>query len=108
MLADGYSALSITVADCGIGIAKENLAKIFDKYTQANTSIGRKYGGTGLGLFISQQLAQMMKGKITVKSWIRLGSHFTLTLPLQKVAALPVLKYENEVRQKNTIHAAYL
>lgn len=108
-LPNGYSSVSITVADCGIGIAKENLAKIFDKYTQANAGIGEKYGGSGLGLFISQQLAALMKGEITAKSWSGLGSHFTLTLPLQKVTPLndtPVP--EKDVQQKKMFHAAYL
>lgn len=108
MLANGYSSIRITVADCGIGIAKENLAKIFDKYAQADSSIGKKYGGTGLGLFISQELAHLMKGKITAKSWPGRGSHFTLSLPLQKAAVLPAPVYRKEVQRENRIHAAYL
>jgi signal transduction histidine kinase len=82
--ADGHAEVSITVADCGIGIDHEKLGKIFDKYTQGDASVSRKYGGTGLGLFISQELAHLMKGSITVKSWPHMGSHFTLTLPLQR------------------------
>lgn len=85
---NGRSEVCITVADRGIGIAKEKLGRIFDRYKQANASISREYGGTGLGLFISQELAHLMKGNISVKSWQGYGSHFMVTLPLQKAAEL--------------------
>ncbi len=84
MKVEKNSTISITVADCGIGIDNEKLIEIFDKYVQGDTSISREYGGTGLGLFISQELAHLMKGDITVKSRMGEGSQFTLTLPLQK------------------------
>jgi len=86
----GNDQLSITVADTGVGISKDSLEKIFSKYVQANASIGRRYGGTGLGLSISQELAHLMHGNIAVKSWLGMGSHFIVTLPLQKAAALLV------------------
>lgn len=82
------SEVSITVADSGCGIDPDKLGIIFNKYTQGDRSISRKYGGTGLGLFISQELAHLMKGGITVKSWPNLGSHFTLTIPLQRATVL--------------------
>jgi signal transduction histidine kinase len=87
---DGYGndQLCITVADTGIGMSEAAVKKIFNKYTQANASISREYGGTGLGLSISQELAHLMHGNITVKSWPGLGSHFVVTLPLQKATAL--------------------
>jgi signal transduction histidine kinase len=88
----GYSEVSITVADCGIGISNEKLGRIFEKYAQGDVSISREYGGTGLGLFISQELAHLMKGGITVKSWPHMGSHFILTLPLQKAPVLCAAK----------------
>jgi len=87
-IAGGCSEISITVADCGIGIEKRQLKKIFSKGAQANSRISRKYGGTGLGLFISQELARLMHGSITVKSWLGKGSEFTVTLPLQKAPIL--------------------
>ncbi len=86
---NGYSNVSITVADCGIGIENAQLGKIFGKYAQANSNITRKYGGTGLGLFISQELAHLMNGSIAVQSRLGKGSRFTLTLPLQRITALP-------------------
>lgn len=89
----GNDKLCITVADTGIGMSEDSLEKIFGKYAQANSSISRQYGGTGLGLSISQELAHMMNGNITVKSWPGMGSHFIVTLPLQKIpnTASPML-----------------
>jgi signal transduction histidine kinase len=87
---DGCDQICITVLDTGIGIGINAIEKIFDKYTQADPSVSREYGGTGLGLTISQDLAHLMHGDIAVKSWLGVGSHFTVTLPLQKTPALLV------------------
>ncbi len=84
----GFSAIKITVADRGIGIDDEMQKKIFNKFAQGGANITRQYGGTGLGLFISQELAHLMKGNITVKSWPHIGTHFTLALRLQKTPEL--------------------
>jgi len=81
---NGNDQLCITVEDTGIGITPEQQKKIFDKYEQANSSISQDYGGSGLGLSISQDLAYLMNGDIAVKSWPHKGSHFIVTLPLQK------------------------
>lgn len=72
----------ISVEDTGIGIAPENLDTIFDKFTQADSSITRKYGGTGLGLAISKTFAEMMGGDIGVTSVVGKGTTFTVRLPL--------------------------
>jgi two-component system, sensor histidine kinase and response regulator len=71
--------LHVTVRDTGIGIAPEKQAEIFEAFTQADSSMTRKYGGTGLGLTISSRLAQMMGGKIWVESVLNEGSTFHLT-----------------------------
>jgi len=80
-LGDG-DRLSIRVSDSGIGIAPEKLEKIFDKFTQADNTISRKFGGTGLGLTISKTLAELMDGTLTVESIPGDGSSFTFTLAL--------------------------
>lgn len=86
-----------TVSDSGIGIAKENISKIFNMFEQGDSSITRRYGGTGLGLAISKKLAEALGGKITVKSQVGQGSTFTLTLPniARKVSASEKTLSEN-------------
>ena len=74
--------LQLSVADTGIGIAQEALARIFDKFVQADSSTTRRYGGTGLGLSICNQLARAMGGSIEVVSREGSGTTFTVSLPL--------------------------
>ncbi len=71
----------IRVIDTGIGISDENRLHIFERFTQADASIARRFGGTGLGLSISKSLAQLMGGDIEVISQDSKGSTFTVTLP---------------------------
>lgn len=71
--------LVISVKDTGIGIEKERLSHIFEKFTQSDSSITRLYGGTGLGLAIAKQLAELLGGDIKVMSKVGEGSSFTVT-----------------------------
>jgi PAS domain S-box-containing protein len=82
---DGRLNLQFQVTDTGIGIPQEKLEKIFEKFTQADTSTTRKFGGTGLGLSISQQLIRIMGGEIKATSSEENGSTFTFTLPVEAV-----------------------
>ncbi len=72
--------LQVTVADSGIGIAEENMSKLFLPFNQADTSTSRKFGGTGLGLAISRRLAELLGGDLTAVSTLGKGSRFTVTI----------------------------
>jgi len=74
--------LTCSVQDSGIGISPERLEHMFDAFQQADTSISRRYGGTGLGLPIARTLAERMGGTLSAKSEAGQGSVFTLEIPL--------------------------
>jgi CheY-like chemotaxis protein len=77
--------LDFTVTDTGIGLSEEHLAQMFEIFTQADNSISRRFSGSGLGLFLSEQLANVMSGDITVTSELNHGSTFVLKLPFGEV-----------------------
>jgi signal transduction histidine kinase len=78
-LAGGRALLHFEVADTGIGIAAEKQPIIFEAFSQADSSIARKFGGTGLGLTICERLVGMMKGRLWVDSQLGTGSTFHFT-----------------------------
>jgi signal transduction histidine kinase/CheY-like chemotaxis protein/CHASE3 domain sensor protein len=74
--------MEISVRDTGIGIAEDKQAIIFHEFRQADESMSRKYGGSGLGLSIARKYARMLGGELTVRSTLGQGATFTLSLPL--------------------------
>lgn len=79
------AGVEFSIRDTGVGMDGYTVDSLFTRFYQADTSVVRRFGGTGLGLEISRNLARMMGGEITVKSEPGKGSTFTVTLPLQEV-----------------------
>lgn len=95
--------LRFEVIDTGIGIAQESQKAIFERFTQADASITRKYGGTGLGTTISQQLVHFMGGQIGLNSQHGKGSTFWFELPFKKQAAGKALESTPALEQIRVI-----
>ncbi len=105
--------IKFTVKDTGVGISKEQESKVFDAFTQADSTTSRKYGGTGLGLTISAGLVNALGGALKVDSILGEGSafHFTLSIPMKqiervsKVKAMKMAIYApQEVQSKDSDH----
>ncbi len=81
---EGMVRLHFAIQDSGPGIPKERMESIFESFTQADATVSRNYGGTGLGLTISKKLSRMMGGDIYVESRLSEGSTFTFTAPFEE------------------------
>jgi len=99
--------LSFTVTDSGIGMSRQEMGNIFNAFTQADTSVIRKYGGTGLGLCISRQLAQKLGGNITCQSARGRGSQFVILVSAGTNEKTELVDHVNceEVRHEERIHS---
>jgi CheY-like chemotaxis protein/nitrogen-specific signal transduction histidine kinase len=104
---DGQERIYFAVRDTGIGMTPEQLAKLFTAFSQADSSIASKYGGTGLGLTISRHFSRMMGGEITVESEFGKGTTFTVELPRQ-VAQPSAATSEREVKAPAIVEGATL
>ncbi|MEP6750175.1 MAG: ATP-binding protein [Bacteroidota bacterium] len=90
-ITDNITRLSFSITDTGIGIEKNKLPRIFERFRQAEASITRKYGGTGLGLFIVKDLVQLQNGEIFVESEPGKGSTFRFVIPYKITSPSAIL-----------------
>lgn len=95
--------LRIAVADSGIGISEKDMDKLFIRFSQVDASDTRKYGGSGLGLVISKQIAELMGGTITVQSKEGIGSTFIAEVPLKIVKASEAEAQKKEEEKKEDV-----
>lgn len=93
--------IRIAVADSGIGISEKDMDKLFIRFSQVDASDTRKYGGSGLGLVISKQIAELMGGTITVQSKEGIGSTFIAEVPLKIVKAAEVEEKETDKKEED-------
>jgi signal transduction histidine kinase/HAMP domain-containing protein/ActR/RegA family two-component response regulator len=92
--------IAFSVADTGVGIAPEKIETVFEAFQQADVSITRKFGGTGLGLTISREFTRILGGEIEVQSTVGAGSRFTLYLPVQ--TAEPGVRHDERAATAET------
>lgn len=90
----GFTKLHFAVTDSGIGIHKKHQEKIFESFTQADENTTRKFGGTGLGITISEKILHLMKSKLKVESELGKGSTFSFEVELKKSSFVPSSKLD--------------
>lgn len=99
---ESYEDIHFEVKDTGVGIATENLRKIFDEFGQADSSVTRRYGGTGLGLSISQKIVNLMGGELRCQSQQHVGSQFYFSAVFQsRKAEAWSLQIANDLSQSS-------
>ena len=96
MVSGPLPMLQIDIVDTGIGMSPEQLQKIFDPFSQADSSITRKYGGTGLGLAICKQLVEKMGGTIKVTSVPNEGSTFSIQIPTGPLEGVDLIELDSK------------
>ena len=97
---NSHANIKFSVQDTGIGIDESIKSKIFNKFSQADDSITREYGGTGLGMAIAKQLVESLDGKIDFTSVINQGSKFWFSIPLNIIESnIEIDSYHNDIKQ---------
>ena len=91
--------MNVIVSDTGIGISPEYLANLFQNFGESEGETSSKYGGTGLGLALSQKLCRLMGGDILAESEIAKGSCFTIRVPVKSTAAAPLVAEVEDLPQ---------
>ncbi len=99
---DGWQKILVVVEDTGVGIKEEYLDSIFDKFTQEDETVVRKFGGTGLGMSITKQLMELMGGTITVNSKKNVGTTISLTFRF-KIGTSRVLEKKKTIKNDTGI-----
>lgn len=102
--AGSESMIRVSVKDSGIGIAEENLERIFEAFTQADASTTRRFGGTGLGLAISRKLCQYFGGSLSVRSELGVGSEFFFHIPFREVPQQGAIKPQHQIENQKPLH----
>ncbi|QEE50634.1 response regulator [Flavobacterium alkalisoli] len=100
---DGNCKLKFSIKDTGIGIPEDKLNTIFERFTQAEESTTRRFGGTGLGLNIVKQLVELMDGELGVKSTLGKGSEFYFILDFDKICEADTL--EEKIEEKKPVES---
>lgn len=98
--------LNFSVKDSGIGIASDRMHRLFQPFSQVDSSTTRSYGGTGLGLVISKRLVELMGGTITVKSEVGTGSEFNFSIKAHSVSSdlrLNLFESDDELKNKSVL-----
>ena len=100
--------LVVDIVDTGIGLSEEEQKRLFKPFNQANNAVKAKYGGTGLGLWITKQLAYLMSGFIELRSQSGKGTRFTITLPFKIIHnEEPYSAMSPEIREQNLLTSSY-
>lgn len=104
----GVSWVKIEVSDTGVGIPEEKLHTIFESFSQADASVTRRYGGTGLGLTIVKQLVELQNGKIHVNSTEHVGSTFSVIIPYEIGKVKTITQFTLPAKKMKDINTSQL
>ena len=99
----GESKFVFDIIDTGIGMTESQVSKLFTAFSQADTSMTRRFGGTGLGLFISRRLAELMGGNVSCRSTAGVGSTFSLSVATGRLDGVPLINPNDELDKPNHV-----